>query len=93
MAIARRRLIVFAVSSAVLSPSRPAGAQVHWDAGIQAGATERLTTGDAAASRPVPGPSGEVRAHVAVLPMLRVGAYAAFDLSPASGTRARQVYA
>ena len=39
------------------------------------------------------GPSAQVVAHVAVLPLLRVGPYAAFDLSPAPGTMARAVYA
>lgn len=92
MTIARSHIAIAALGI-VLSPTRRAGAQVHWDAGIQAGATQRLTSGDAAAPKPTPGPSAEVHAHVAVFPMLRVGPYAAFDLSPAAGTNGRQVYA
>jgi hypothetical protein len=70
-----------------------AQAQVHWDVGLQAGVSERITTGNPHVPTPLPGPTGELLAHVAVLPMLRAGPYAAFDLSPASGTPARQVYA
>jgi hypothetical protein len=70
-----------------------ARAQVHWDVGALAGVTERLTTGAPHVPESTPGPSGEVVAHAAILPMLRAGPYVAFDLSPASGTPARQVYA
>jgi hypothetical protein len=93
MTIERRCLFVIAFVGATLAPPRRASAQVHWDVGIQAGVTERLTTGDAGVSTPTPGPSGEIHAHIAVLPMLRVGPYAAFDLSPAPGRSARRIYA
>jgi hypothetical protein len=93
MTIQRRCLFVIALVGGALAPPRAARAQVHWDVGIQAGATERLTTGDARVPASTPGPSGEIHAHIAILPMLRVGPYAAFDLSPAPGRAARQIYA
>jgi hypothetical protein len=68
-----------------------AGAQVRWDLGVLAGAADRIASGSAPARSP--GPSGEIHAHIALYPMLRVGPYAAFDLSPTSGLRARSVYA
>jgi hypothetical protein len=63
-----------------------ASAQVHWDAGAKAGLTKRFEAGgDAAAPTPGPGPSLELQGHVALLPMIRLGLYAATDLSPAMG--------
>jgi len=86
----RRWLLAIGLSSAAFVTPFDARAQVHWDAGAQAGATDRIATG-AVPSRS-PGPSGEIHAHVAVYPMLRVGPYAAFDLSPVSGLPDRRVY-
>jgi hypothetical protein len=91
MTFERRWLFAIALVGAALSIIREADAQVHWDVGVQAGATERLTTGHGAA--PTPGPSAEIHGHIAVIPMVRVGPYAAFDLSPVPGSDARQVYA
>lgn len=61
----------------------PAGAQVRWDAGAQAGVSRRFTTG-ASAGVPQPGfgPRVELQAHVALVPMVRVGLYLAGDLAP-----------
>lgn len=53
---------------------------------------ERVTTGrGSTASVPWPGPVAEVHAHVALVPMLRVGAYVAHDISPAAGVTAREI--
>jgi hypothetical protein len=93
MTIEGRCFFAIAFAGVSLTSARGADAQVHWDVGIQAGVTGRLTTGDATMPTPTPGPSGEIHGHVAVIPMLRVGPYAAFDLSPAPGTTARQIYA
>jgi hypothetical protein len=82
-----------AILALPLAWSGRAAAQVRWDLGVLAGVTDRFTSGDRAAPAPTPGPSAEVHAHLAVLPMLRVGPYAAFDWSPASGAPARQIYA
>jgi hypothetical protein len=83
--------IALVATTVVGSPE--ARAQVHWDIGVQAGASERFTTGNPRVPTPTPGPRGELLAHVAILPMLRAGPYAAFDLSPAAGIPARQTYA
>jgi hypothetical protein len=88
----RRWGLAIALFGAAIGSASAASAQVHWDVGLQGGATERLTIGGGQPT-PTPGPSGEIHSHVAVLPMLRVGPYVAFDLSPAPGRSARQTYA
>jgi hypothetical protein len=54
---------------------------------------QRFMTGAApGAASPEPGPVGEVRAHMALLPMLRLGPYLAHDIAPLSGEApARQI--
>jgi hypothetical protein len=67
------------------SPVAGAAAQVHWDTGAQAGVTKRFAAGgDPGAPSPGFGPSLELQGHVALLPMVRVGAYLGTDLSPAA---------
>jgi hypothetical protein len=80
--------LVLRVAAALLSllASRLAGAQVHWDAAAEAGVTKRFQAGgEAGAPTPGVGPSLELQGHVALLPMIRVGAYLGTDLSPAVG--------
>lgn len=85
MAAPRPSLSVAAALVALLTGGT-ASAQVHWDASAKAGVTDRFETGgDAGAASPRPGPSLELQGHVALLPMIRVGAYLAADLSPAVG--------
>ena len=79
-----------AASALLLAP--PARAQTHWDVGAQAGVAERIATAQGAPAR-TPGPEVEIHGHVALYPMVRVGAYGIFDLSPASGLPDRTVYA
>ncbi|HEY1692121.1 MAG TPA: hypothetical protein VGG39_08155 [Polyangiaceae bacterium] len=82
-------LLVFCAVAAGTATSTPAAAQaqpLRWDAGLSAGVSQRLTTGRAAgAPTPELGPLAEAQAHVALLPMIRVGLYAAEDLSPLPG--------
>ncbi len=79
-----------AIATAVAGSAHAAG--VHWDAGVEVGAIERITTGrGSSASIPWPGPVAELHAHVAVVPMLRAGAYVAHDVSPAAGVTAREI--
>jgi len=86
------RAIVGAFLLGVLAQSRQALAQVHWDVGVELGVMDRLTTGrDLNAPTPTPGPTGEVHAHVALVPMVRVGAYVAEDISPLPGLPAREI--
>ena len=69
----------------MFSTSHLAAAQVHWDTGAQAGVTKRFVAGgDAGAPAPGFGPSIELQGHVALVPMVRVGAYLGTDLSPAA---------
>jgi hypothetical protein len=87
----RRCLATAVVLAALLGPHR-AGAQVHWDAGLAAGVMQRVTTGgEPGAKGPTLGPVGELRAHVAIVPTLRAGAYVTHDISPVSGRAARQM--
>jgi hypothetical protein len=75
--------LAFLTLAAGLAVSGPAAAQVHWDAGAQVGVVQRLETGlSAGAPGPIPGPVGELHAHVAIVPMLRVGPYVSYDISP-----------
>jgi hypothetical protein len=66
--------------------STRAGAQVHWDASAQAGVTRRVL-GD----RPTGGkdagfgPVGQLEGHIALLPLVRFGAYVGHDISPLGG--------
>ena len=69
----------------VLSTSH-AGAQLHWDASAQIGAEKRFLT-----DRPTGGPNagfgpvGQLTGHVALLPLVRLGAYFGHDISPFEG--------
>jgi hypothetical protein len=73
-----------------LSP-RAAAAQVNSDVGLSAGVMKRITTGSEA-NDPGFGPAAQLQAHVAVLPMLRVGLYAAWDMSPMPSYGTRNFY-
>ena len=53
---------------------------------------QRFTTGAApGAASPVPGPIGELRAHVALVPMLRLGPYLAHEIAPMTRGPAREI--
>jgi hypothetical protein len=53
---------------------------------------ERVTTGRGVdASAPWPGPVAELHAHVALVPLVRVGGYVSHDISPARGVTAREI--
>jgi len=81
-----RFLLPVAAALLSLPTGGAANAQVHWDASAKAGVMKRIETGGAAgAPTPTPGPSLELLGHVALLPMVRGGAYLATDLSPAVG--------
>ncbi len=79
---------------ALVSNARSASAQLHWDIGGDVGLTKRFLT-----SRPLGGsdagfgPSLGAMAHVALLPMVRIGGYVSADLSPAEGSSLRQFLA
>lgn len=93
MSVLRTSLTAFLVTLFSLSSaSNTAHAQVHVDVGAQAGLMKRfLTSRDPNGSDAGFGPAFELRAHVAILPMLRGGIYVAHDISPISGEPARQI--
>jgi hypothetical protein len=85
------KALCFGVASAALvsfAAPRPAHADVHYDIGGQVGVARRILSaqtplGDDAG----PGPIFELRAHLALLPLVRVGAYLEHDISPISSGR------
>jgi hypothetical protein len=85
----RRPLATIALACGSLG-APGAQAQLHWDAGAEVGVAKRFPSGgEAGASSPSLGPAFELQAHVALVPMLRVGAYAAQDVSPVPGAGVR----
>ena len=70
-----------------VSASRPAHAEVRWDVGATVGGDKRFAGGRTAG---VPdqsiSPRVEVRAHLSLLPLVRVGAYVAEEFSPQGDT-------
>jgi len=93
MATARPRTSRLAAATVVavaaaLAP-RAASAQLHWDASLGAGVNKRfLTGGPAAAGDAGFGPAAQLTAHVALLPLVRVGGYLGYDVSPLDGDAA-----
>ncbi|MDP9034129.1 MAG: hypothetical protein M3O50_04940 [Myxococcota bacterium] len=70
-----------------------ATAPLGWDVAAEVGIAKSFPTGNApGAPNPGLGPVFELQAHVALLPMVRLGVYVAQDLSPASGVGARQFW-
>jgi len=85
---------LFVVVGLLTAAPRLAHAQVHYDVGVEGGVTKRfLTSQPDGGSDPGFGPSFGVQGHLALLPMLRVGAYFAFDYSPHEFEPARLLYA
>jgi hypothetical protein len=80
-----RAQLALALGLALALASPPAHAQVNSDVGLSAGVMKRFTTSTPdGVPQPGFGPVVDLRGHIAVLPMLRVGLYAAYDWSPAS---------
>ena len=92
----RLRAVVAALAvalSLVLATSR-ADAQIHWDASAQVGVMKRVL-GNREDGYPVTGfgPAGQLMGHIALLPLVRVGAYVGHDISPfSSGGRLYSEY-
>jgi hypothetical protein len=70
-----------------------ARAQVHWDAAAQVGVMKRVLGDRPAGGEDAGfGPVGQLTAHVALLPLVRVGGYFGHDISPMGGvTSARDI--
>lgn len=76
----------FVVLAGLLLAPRAAQAQLHWDASAQVGGSKRFFLGSG--KDPGFGPGGQLAAHVALLPLLHVGGYFAYDMSPLPGDQA-----
>ncbi len=89
----RLRSILAASALALgLLASRTASADVHWDVSLGAGVQKRVMiqkVGDDAGF----GPSLYLDGHVALFPLLRVGAYVTGELSPQGGVPMREMLA
>lgn len=89
-----RRTLLFSLIVVLFSllTSR-AHAQVHWDGAVEAGGMKRIVTSRPPGGHDVGfGPMVGLRAHLALMPLLRVGAYFDGDLSPSDEPAARRVY-
>ncbi|MBX3230435.1 MAG: hypothetical protein KIT84_03125 [Labilithrix sp.] len=85
-----RLLVLLGVLLVPLLAAGRASAQVHWDASLEAGATKRfLTRRPAGVKDTLLGPSAQLASHVALLPLVHVGAYLGGDVSPQAGARTR----
>lgn len=82
---------------AVLFVSSTAFAQIHWDAGVHGGASERILAGakGVGPATALPGPTFGVQGHIALIPFVRVGLYGSFEMSSIDGAQApaRNFYA
>jgi hypothetical protein len=76
------RVAPLAALSSLLAVATPARAQVHWDVGAQAGVMKRFLAAQTIPDQAGFGPFLSVEGHVALLPLVRVGAYLGHDISP-----------
>jgi len=89
-----RTLVAVGSALCLLAWAREAAAQLHADVDVEAGPMQRLLSSRAAGQGNAGiGPMFELSAHVAVLPLLRAGAYVSFDLSPIGGEDTREILA
>jgi len=86
--LTRRVLTALAVALPLALVASPAGAQVHWDASAQVGFMKRnlvdRPTGSVGQDASF-GPAGQLTGHVALFPLVRLGAYLGHDISPFAG--------
>lgn len=87
---ATRAIAAALFGSVIALGASPASAQVHWDADAQIGLGKRFLT--SAYAQPSLGPAALVAAHVAIVPLLRVGPYVAFDVSPVGSESSRRFF-
>lgn len=67
----------------MLAHERAAHAQLHWDAGVEAALDKRFLTNRAAGRGDAGfGPAFRFSGHLALLPLIRVGGYLGYALSP-----------
>lgn len=82
----RAHLLAVVVAGASLLVATSARAQLHWDAAAEAGINKRVLTSRPTGGRDAGfGPIGQLSAHVALFPLIRVGGYLGHDISPMNG--------
>jgi hypothetical protein len=88
-----RRLAATFVAGAVLFVVHPASADVKWDASINGGVMRRFLSGGFGDGGF--GPYFSAQGHVALIPLLRIGAYISHDIGPTNnpGEPSRQITA
>lgn len=91
VSVPRLALTATIASFALVAAPREASAQLRWDASAQVGVSKRFLT--SAFTQPSFGPMAIVSGHIALIPLLRVGAYVAHDISPLESQPARRFYA
>ncbi len=89
--LVRIALALLAFALVMLATPRDVSAQLRWDASAQVGVSKRFLT--SAFAQPSFGPTAVVSGHVALIPLLRVGAYLAADVAPLEAQPARRYYA
>jgi hypothetical protein len=77
-----RRMLAMAFALGLLSFAAPARAQLHWDIAGQAGVMKRFLGARSIKGDAGFGPTIGLEGHVALLPLIRVGAYVGHDISP-----------
>lgn len=83
-AVARCALTLAAVGLASASFEKTAAAQLHWDAAVEAALDKRFLTNRAGPSDAGFGPAFRLSSHLALLPLIRMGFYAGYAMSPQS---------
>jgi hypothetical protein len=84
--VATRAILAGALATLVTLVPCAARAQLHWDASAQAGVSKRVLV-----DRPPGGPDAgfgpvvQLTGHVALFPLVRLGAYLGHDISPMGG--------
>jgi hypothetical protein len=74
------------VATCVLTLSGQAKAQLHWDGAAQVGATKRVLSDRPSGGKDAMiGPAVDLQGHVALLPLVRLGAYFDYEISPLGG--------
>jgi len=88
-----RTALAVATALGVVAWAGSARAQLHADVDVEAGAMQRLLSSrPTGGSDPTLGPMFELSGHLAVVPLLRAGAYVSFDLSPIGGEDTREIF-
>lgn len=84
--MAAARACFLAGLGALTLATSSAQAQVHWDASAQAGVMKRTLANRPAGGKDAGfGPVAQLTGHVALLPLVRLGAYVGHDISPMGG--------